>query len=159
MNNNVGKDYKGIKVSTSLKNIQKEIKKNEIKEVIIALEKEEKNEIIDVISKCDINGLIIKIVPDLYEIISGRVKTYQISGYPLIEVMPELMPDWEKKAKRLMDFVVSLTIIFFTLPITILVAIAIKVDSKGPIFYKQLRTGKKGKLFYVIKFRSMIQRC
>jgi exopolysaccharide biosynthesis polyprenyl glycosylphosphotransferase len=69
--------------------------------------------------------------------------------------MPQLMPEWEKKIKRLMDVVISILLIILTSPIVIITAIAIKRESKGPIFYKQERSGLDGKVFKIIKFRSM----
>jgi exopolysaccharide biosynthesis polyprenyl glycosylphosphotransferase len=75
---------------------------------------------------------------------------------PLIDIMPELMPEWEKKLKRLMDIFISFLILIVSSPIIILTSIAIKIDSKGPIFFKQERLGQNGKPFKVLKFRSMI---
>ncbi len=67
------------------------------------------------------------------------------------------MPVWERKIKRLMDIVFSLIILIVTLPITLIVALAIKLDSEGPVFFKQIRVGKDGKEFKIYKFRSMIK--
>jgi exopolysaccharide biosynthesis polyprenyl glycosylphosphotransferase len=81
----------------------------------------------------------------------------QIYGFPLIDIMPDLMPEWEKKAKRLMDLGISLLFLILTSPIMLIVSIAIKLDSKGPVFYKQERSGLNGKVFNILKFRSMIK--
>lgn len=133
------------------------VKKYNVKEVIIALDKHEHDLMLDVIAKCDFNDLNIKIVPDLYEIISGQARTNQLYGVPLIEINPELMPIWERKIKRLMDIIFSLLILTMTMPITLIVALAIKLDSEGPVFFKQIRVGKDGKEFKIYKFRSMIK--
>ncbi|MGB9664221.1 MAG: undecaprenyl-phosphate glucose phosphotransferase [Ignavibacteria bacterium] len=143
------------KILGTINEIKNIVDKHNIKEVIIALDKHEHDLMLDVIAKCDFNDLTIKIVPDLYEIISGQARTNQLYGIPLIEVNPQLMPVWERKIKRLMDIVFSLIILIVTLPITLLVAIAIKLDSEGPVFYKQIRVGKDGKEFKIYKFRSM----
>ena len=99
----------------------------------------------------------LKIVPDLYEILSGQARTSQIYGMPLIDIMPELMPEWEKKLKRLLDVIASFIILIITLPVIIIAAIAIKLESKGPIFFKQERSGMNGAKFRIIKFRSMYE--
>jgi exopolysaccharide biosynthesis polyprenyl glycosylphosphotransferase len=112
--------------------------------------------LLDVISKTEGKNLNLKIVPDLYEILSGQARTSQIYGMPLIDIMPELMPEWEKKLKRLMDIFISFLILIVSSPIIILTSIAIKIDSKGPIFFKQERLGQNGRPFKVLKFRSMI---
>jgi exopolysaccharide biosynthesis polyprenyl glycosylphosphotransferase len=67
-----------------------------------------------------------------------------------------LMPEWEKKLKRLMDIVLSFILILVSLPVTFVTAVAIKLESKGPIFYKQERSGLNGKAFKIYKFRSMV---
>ena len=156
LNENVDKDYKGVKVLDSVDNLESIIKKYNVKNVIISVERHHEDLILDVISKCNGNEVEIKIVPDLYDIISGQVKTSQIYGIPLIDIMPELMPEWEKKLKRLMDIVFSLILLIVTSPITLLAAIAIKLESEGPVFYKQERMGMNGKIFKIIKFRTMI---
>jgi len=153
---NVGKEHRGVKVVDTSSNIDKVIDELNIKNVIIALEKHEDEIMMEAIAKCDNKNVSIKIVPDLYSIISGQARTSQIYGFPLIDIMPQLMPEWEKKAKRLLDILVSFLILFISAPATIFTAIAIKFDSKGPILFKQERAGKNGKVFDVYKFRSMM---
>ncbi len=76
---------------------------------------------------------------------------------PLIDIMPELMPEWEKKLKRLLDVLTSLIILIITLPVIVISAIAIKLESRGPVFFKQERSGMNGTTFRIIKFRSMYE--
>jgi exopolysaccharide biosynthesis polyprenyl glycosylphosphotransferase len=87
--------------------------------------------------------------------LSGQARTAQIYGIPLIDIMPQLMPEWEKKLKRILDIVVSLLILIISFPIILIASLAIKLDSKGPIFFKQERCGMNNKSFRIIKFRSM----
>lgn len=157
VNENNSTQDKDEKILGTIDEIQDIVHRNNVKEVIIALDKHEHDLMLDVIAKCDFNDLNIKIVPDLYEIISGQARTNQLYGVPLIEINPQLMPVWERKIKRLMDIVFSLIILTLTLPITLIVALAIKIDSEGPVFFKQIRVGKDGKEFKIYKFRSMIK--
>ena len=152
---NVGKDYKNIRVKGDLNEMLDIIYKTKASEVIIALEKEDHDLLVDIIAKVENKGIGLKIVPDLYEILSGQARTSQLYGIPLIDIMPELMPEWEKKLKRLSDILISLLILIVTLPINILVALLIKLDSPGPIFFKQERSGMGNKNFNIYKFRSM----
>ncbi len=154
---NLTKEYQGISVLGAVDNLEVIIKEHSIKNVLISLERHHEDTLLEVISKCEGNSVDIKIVPDLYDLISGQVRTSQIYGVPLIDVMPELMPEWEKKLKRLMDIVLSLMLLIITLPITILSSIAIKIDSKGKIFYRQDRSGMNNKVFKIVKFRTMIK--
>lgn len=155
---NIGKKFLGIEVLDTYENITKVIDKTNANDIILALEKHEDDVLINVISKCEEKNVGLKIVPDLYEIISGQARTNQIYGFPLIDIMPQLMPEWEKKLKRIMDIIISLLILIITLPFSLLVALLIKLESKGPIFFTQERMGLNGKIFKVIKFRSMIDK-
>ena len=154
---NIGKEFNGVKVLGTYKDVVSIARNVEAEEIILALEKHEDDVTIYVIDKCDKEHFGLKIVPDLYEIVSGQARTSQIYGFPLIDIMPQLMPEWEKKLKRLMDIIISFIILIVTLPVTLLTAVAIKLDSRGPIFYRQERIGQGGKIFKVYKFRSMVK--
>jgi exopolysaccharide biosynthesis polyprenyl glycosylphosphotransferase len=154
---NPGDGYQDINILGSVNEIEKLIDEINAQEIIIALDKDDHDVLIKLISKCDQKNVGIKIVPDLYEILSGQAKTSQIYGIPLIDIMPQLMPEWEKRLKRLIDIIMSLFILIVNLPVCLIVAIAIKIDSKGPVFFTQERCGQSGKTFTIIKFRSMFQ--
>lgn len=154
---NLNKEHKNVKVIDTIANLESIIEQYNIKNVIISIERHHEDTLLEIISKCEGKNISIKIVPDLYDIISGQARTSQIYGVPLIDVMPELMPEWEKKLKRLMDILLSLILIVITFPITLLTSIAIKLESKGPVFYRQERMGMNGKIFRIVKFRTMIK--
>ncbi len=122
---------------------------------MIALEEEDRHKVVDVLGCCNGLKVNLKIVPDLYDIIVGQARTNQIYGFPLIEILPELMPAWERRVKRLVDILFSLFVMFLLSPVWILIAIAIKIDSRGAVFYDQRRVGRDGSVFQVHKFRSM----
>jgi exopolysaccharide biosynthesis polyprenyl glycosylphosphotransferase len=155
--NNLDKSYKGIEVRGIIKDLNSLIDSYNAKEVIIALEKDNRDLLVDVISECESKNVGLKIVPDLYEILSGQARTAQIYGMPLIDIMPQLMPEWEKKLKRIIDILASLFILIITFPVTIITALAIRIDSPGSAFFKQERCGIEGIGFKMIKFRSMYQ--
>lgn len=153
--NNLGAVYKNIKVEKSIEALPELIDKYNAEEVILSMEENKPELIGEIIPICDSKNCKLKIVPDLYDILSGQARTNQIYGIPLIDVMPELMPEWEKKIKRFSDIVLSIIILTISIPIIIITAIAIKLDSPGPILFLQERMGKNGKIFKMIKFRSM----
>ena len=152
---NIGKEYKNTQVLGQIEETEKVINDTGAKEVIIALDKSDNDILVDLIARCEPKNVSLKIVPDLYEILSGQAKTSQIYGLPLIDIMPQLMPEWEKKLKRLMDIIVSLLILIISLPVIIPAAIAIKLESKGPVFFRQTRCGMNDTVFKIVKFRSM----
>lgn len=124
-------------------------------EVIIALEENEKDNLYNIINSINGADAAIKIVPDLYDSVAGQARTSQLYGFPLIDVVPQLMQQWQVVTKRLIDILVSAMAIIAGLPVWIIVAIAIKLDSKGPVIYKQERVGRDLRPFTLRKFRSM----
>ncbi len=112
---NIGREYKGCKVLGYYKDITDLVEKNGVKEIIIAFEKEDHDKLVELISKFESKNIGLKIVPDLYEILSGQARTTQIYGLPLIDIMPELMPEWEKKLKRLFDILISFLVLLLIL--------------------------------------------
>ncbi len=148
--------YKGVPVMSSVQKLASLIEKYDIKDVLIALDSTEHDRLLYTIGACNSHAVSMKIIPDLYDIISGQARTNQIYGFPLIEIMPSLMQPWELAVKRVLDILVSFLILFLGLPVWIITAIAIRLDSKGPVFYTQERVGKDEKPFHIIKFRSML---
>ncbi len=133
------------------------IKKDNISEILIALESNEREKLIEVIRYCSEEKVNLKILPDMYEIVSGMAKTNQIYGVPLIEVMPDIMSPAGKLTKRIIDVMISVFTLLILSPILILTALLIKTGSKGPVLYRQIRVGRKGEEFTMNKFRSMIE--
>ncbi len=154
-NNFESSSYKNVSVIGSVEQIQALIDETDSKEVLLALEKDDHDMLVDIITKCEPKNVGMKIVPDLYDILSGQARTSQIYGVPLIDIMPQLMPEWEKKLKRILDIIVSLIILTLNFPIIVIASIAIKLDSKGPVFFRQKRCGLNNKTFRILKFRSM----
>jgi exopolysaccharide biosynthesis polyprenyl glycosylphosphotransferase len=151
----VGQTHRNIPVKGGIEDLPEIIRKNDVREILIALDSADHDRLLDILSKCNGHSVGLKIMPDLYDIISGQARTNQIYGFPLIEITPELMPPWEESTKRLIDVVVSAVILGAGLPLWLLIALLIKLDSPGPVLYRQERVGKDGAPFDIIKFRSM----
>lgn len=98
----------------------------------------------------------VKVVPDLFDVVAGHVHSTQIMGHPLMELTPEKLKPWQKLIKTATDYIMSLFILFLGLPFWLITCIAIKINSKGPVFYRQRRVGIGGRIFRVFKFRSMV---
>jgi exopolysaccharide biosynthesis polyprenyl glycosylphosphotransferase len=139
----------------SIDNIKDIIQTQEIEEVIIAIETQEHHQINEIINELANTNVVIKIIPDMYDILSGFAKMNNVLGDALIEIYPDLMPRWEKNLKRIFDIVSSSIAIILLLPVYIFTAIKVKLSSDGDIIYKQERVGIHGEPFYIYKFRSM----
>ncbi len=133
------------------------IAREKIREILIALDSTDHDRLLEIIGRCNGNNVGMKIIPDLYDIISGQARTNAIHGFPLIEISPQLMAPWEQFVKRLIDLAVSGIVLFVGLPIWLIVGAAIKLETPGPVFYRQERVGRDGHRFEMIKFRSMKQ--
>jgi exopolysaccharide biosynthesis polyprenyl glycosylphosphotransferase len=155
--NSVNETYRDMKVLGYYKDIARIVEQNQVEEIIIAVNKSSPGEVIKIISRCDSLMVNLKIVPHLYDIVMGYGRTNQIYGFPLIEILPQMMPPWEQRIKRIVDVVAALFFLIGLLPIWILVAIIIKLESPGPVLFHQKRVGKDGKIFTIYKFRSMVQ--
>lgn len=140
----------------SIHELEKIIKEHDIEEIIIAIDSVEHNKLEYILSQLSHSKTIVRITPDMYDIISGTVKTSNVWGAILIEIYPELMPDWQRVFKRFLDIVISVIVLILLLPLYIFAAIKVKLSSPGGILYKQKRVGLYGKTFWIYKFRSMI---
>lgn len=133
------------------------IEEEDIEEAIVAIETSEHDKlskILNVLFDFD-DRLLVRIIPDMYDIILGTVKMNHVYGAVLIEIRRELMPRWQRLVKRLMDILVSLVAMALFMPLMIYIAIRVRLSSRGPIFFRQERIGLNGKPFDIIKFRSM----
>ena len=128
---------------------------NQVSEVVLALDKLQHNRMMEVITHANGSPVSIKIVPDMYEVISGLARTEQIYGVPLIQVNPNLKTFYNKYIKRVIDLIITIPCLMIFLPFWGIISIMIKLDSSGPVLYKQDRIGENNTTFTIRKFRSM----
>ena len=138
------------------KDIKAIISKNPVSDIVIALDNMDHEHVMKLISTINGAPVSIKIVPDLYEVVSGLARTEQISGVPLIEVNFQESSWSSSGMKRLFDLIFSFLLLIVLSPFFVFVGILIKITSKGPIIYSQERLGYMGKPYWIYKFRSMI---
>ena len=103
----------------------------------------------------DFPNLTVRIIPDMYDILLGSVKMNQVFGAVLIVINQELMPKWQRILKRLIDIMASAFMLILLAPLYLYIALRVRLSSKGPIFFKQVRIGFQGTPFKILKFRSM----
>ena len=137
------------------KDLTEIIKKHEIEEIIIAIERSETEKIERILAMLESTNVTVKIIPLMHEFVFGAVKQEGIWHASLIQITPEPMPVWQQVTKRLFDIIASLSVIIILSPVYIFTAIMVKRSSPGPIFYRQERIGQHGVPFNMLKFRSM----
>ena len=150
-------EYKGKPLLGHVKEIVNIVNDNRAEEVILALSDVPRKKVLDVIAQCQDLPVGLKIVPDMYDIVLGQARTNQIYGFPLIEIQPQLMNPWEQRIKRLLDIAISLVSLVALLPVFILTALLIQLNSPGPVFFRQKRVGRNNKIFSLYKFRTMVK--
>jgi exopolysaccharide biosynthesis polyprenyl glycosylphosphotransferase len=137
------------------KELKEIVKQHQVEEIIIAIESWEHAYLEKIINELNDFGVIIKIIPDMYDILSGQVKMNSISDTALIVINKQIMPDWQYSVKRFIDVSVSVFVLIAFSWLYILLMILVKIGSKGPVFFSQERIGKGGEIFRIIKFRTM----
>ncbi len=131
------------------------VKKYDVEEVIIAIERSETQSLNVLLSVMDSTDAVVKIIPAMQDLVFGNVKQQAIWDAPLVQVTPELMSPWQQSVKRIFDVMMSALVLLIGSPIYLITAIIVKATSEGPVFYVQERIGKNGKPFKMIKYRSM----
>ena len=154
-------DYKPLNSSKipflgSINNLNTIVKENKIEDIIIASSTSDTKLLSELIAKIAGKGIHIKLLPDMFDLITGHVKSDNIYGTLLVDLPIDEFTPWQKSLKRLIDVLISFSALVLLLPFFILIAVLIKRNSKGPIFYFQERIGKNGRPFQIIKFRTMI---
>ncbi len=152
----VGNVQRGIPVLGTVDSLHELLEHERVREVLVALDSRDHGRLLDIMSRCNGNNIGLKIMPDMYDIVSGQARINPIHGFPLIEISPQLMHPWEEAAKRILDLSVSLFILILGFPVWFLIAVLIKLESPGPMLYRQERVGKNGVHFKIVKFRSML---
>ncbi len=126
-----------------------------INEVIVVMPEATHHEILKVVSKCDRSRVAIKVFPNVFQIMASEVSIGDLGGLPLLTVRDTALQGWRLTVKRNIDMLSSAVGLIFLSPVMMLLAVLIKLDSDGPVFYTQERMGLDGKRFMMLKFRSM----
>jgi Undecaprenyl-phosphate glucose phosphotransferase len=125
--------------------------------VVLALPMYANKKIVDITNLCEKYGVKAELIPDYFKIISRNPSMRQIQGYPLIGIRNVPLENmFNRFIKRLCDLTLSLIAFIVLLPLFGIIAVGIKLTSKGPVFFKQKRTGFLQRDFEIIKFRTMV---
>ncbi len=135
--------------------LDKIIETQQIDRVIIAFSRASHEQLLESIRACRDSGVAIDVVPRLFEFLDGVQALDQVGGLPVLSIGAAHLSSISMAAKRGLDLVGAILIIAAFSPLMIAIAIAIKLESRGPIFFRQPRAGRRRTSFQLIKFRSM----
>jgi exopolysaccharide biosynthesis polyprenyl glycosylphosphotransferase len=148
--------YEGVPVVSNLEGLPEAIRDSGANEVIIADPDVNAETLFEVMIRCGRRrGVEFRIAPSLFNCLPRKTEIDQIGVLPMIRLFREPLSSGARLLKRSCDIVISALAIFLLFPLWLLIALLIKLDSRGPVFYTQERVGMDGRLFLVIKFRTM----
>jgi exopolysaccharide biosynthesis polyprenyl glycosylphosphotransferase len=143
------------KFLSSADNSEKVIEDLKIEEVFVLTDASEKEKLEMTLLKLYSKDIYIRIQPELYGNVNIPAKSIDIFDDPLLLLSKDILHTWQQSVKTFLDITMSVGAIIILLPLIILLLIAIKATSKGPVLYSHERIGKNGKPFKILKFRSM----
>jgi len=154
---NTADSYEGVPVVGTLDGLPEAIRDSGANEVIIADPQVNGDALFEVMMRCGRRrGVEFRIAPSLFNCLPRKTEIDQIGVLPMIRLFREPLSSGARILKRSSDLIISALAIGLLLPLWLLVALLIKLDSKGAVFYTQERVGMDGRLFLLYKFRTMV---
>lgn len=139
-----------------LDDVMEVCRENAVSEVIVVPTKQRPEQLLGIIDRLYLLNLPIKMTPDRYNLLMSRARFSNLYGDPLVDISGCTMSEGGKNIKRVSDIVLSIIIMILLIPVYLVVSVLIKLDSKGPVIFKQERVGYHNKVFNIYKFRSMV---
>lgn len=128
----------------------------EIDEIFITIQNIENKKLLDLIEKCKLTNCHVNLVSNHFDIISAKLDEGEYHDLKVISVSPKLSPLYSEKFKRIFDIIASSFLILVLMPVWLLIALSIKLTSRGPVLFSTNVIGKNGKSFRWYKFRTML---
>lgn len=160
-NNNLGykvlanfETLEQLKQSSELNNLLQQRKIDSILQTDSSMDKDQA---LDLLTFCQENHISLKYVANLFQAQSLNLELNSVFGLPLIEIKGTPLDGWRRVYKRIFDLVLAIFLLIILSPLLLLLAIAVKMTSAGPVIVKLKRVGQKGKIFELYKFRSMVK--
>jgi exopolysaccharide biosynthesis polyprenyl glycosylphosphotransferase len=132
------------------------VARERIDDVVVALPRSAYDRLNQVVGELHDLPVRVWVVPDYFSLSLHQARVEELAGIPLLDLRAPALSEYQRMVKRAFDLVVCLAGLPFALPVMALIALLIKLDSKGPVFYRQMRAGENGRLFEMIKFRTMV---
>ncbi len=141
----------------TLKDLKRIHKSRKIDQVIQTDPLVPRNDVVRLIDFADEHRIVFKYAPDIFQTQATNIDVRPVAGIPLVELKRTPLDGWGRVAKRTLDIIGSAILIILSSPIMLFIALAIKIDSPGPVFFSYRRIGQNGEPFTYFKFRSMVR--
>ncbi len=151
-----GQVYEDVPVLGPFRKLPDAIVSHDVDEVLVAIPSATHRHLLNVVFELRERRIPFMVIADLFELVTRRVSVMQIGSIPLLRLWRSPLEGWQGYIKRAIDIAGALGGIIVFLPFWVLMIVLIKLDSRGPIFYRQERLGKDGRPFRIFKFRSMV---
>lgn len=132
------------------------LEKGDISEVFVALDLNNYGKILDTIKVTNRYVVNVRLIPDVFQLLTLKANIQDLDGFPVISIDDVALRGGKSVIKRVIDVIVSSLGLVILSPVFLLVAVLIKLTSRGPVFYRQERMGLDGRRFRMIKFRTMV---
>jgi Undecaprenyl-phosphate glucose phosphotransferase len=152
----VGQTVLGVPVIGRPEDLGLVVRNDHIDEVIIALPEASHQQLLSIVSRCEDGRVSIKVFPDVFQIMAAEVNIGDLNGLPLLAMRDVALRGWRLTLKRIVDFIISAIVLTFISPLLLLIALLVRLDSRGPAIFTQQRMGLDARPFPMFKFRSMI---
>jgi exopolysaccharide biosynthesis polyprenyl glycosylphosphotransferase len=128
----------------------------DIERVVVAFTRDPQDDLLDLVRSLNELDVQVDIVPRFFEVIGPHTVVHDVEGLSLVGVPAVRLPRSSRLLKRATDLAVSVTALLLLAPVFVAAAIAIRLDSEGPVFFTQLRMGSRDRAFRIVKFRTMV---
>jgi exopolysaccharide biosynthesis polyprenyl glycosylphosphotransferase len=145
-----------IPVLGKIQDARRVVIQKKINDVVIALPQRAYGKVNDLVRDMHDLPLLMRVVPDYFSLSLYQATVEDFAGVPMINLRDPSLNDVQRSVKRIFDLLIGGILMLFILPLLCTVAVAIKLDSNGPVVFRQQRVGENGRLFGMYKFRSMI---
>ncbi len=151
------KQARGLDILGSLEKTRELVIANHVDDVIVALPQSAFSRLNEVVSGLYDLPVRVWVIPDYFALTLHQASVEEFAGLPMLNLRAPAISEYQRMVKRGFDLVVTILAMPVLLPIFGLIAAAIKLDSPGPVFYRPKRMGENGRIFEMIKFRTMVE--
>jgi len=147
----------GAEVLGRLEDLGRILERGEVSEVFVALDLNNYGKILETIKVANLHVVNVRLIPDLFQLLTLKADIQDLDGFPVISIDDVALRGGKSVVKRVVDIFISTLGLIILSPVFLVVAVLIKLTSRGPVFYRQERMGLDGRRFNMIKFRTMVR--